>query len=77
MLLHICSHLPCYARVDALLQDAPYVLEGFSDNFAEEEPVVKVALLTAALKLFFKRPPECRQDCPGWAGLPWLGWAGP
>ena len=37
------------------------MLEGFSDNFAEEEPVVKVALLTAALKLFFKRPPECRQ----------------
>ena len=49
------------------------MLEGFSDNFADEEPVVKVALLTAALKLFFRRPPECRQGCPCWSG--WAGMA--
>ena len=57
--------LPCCMPYPALLQDAPYVLEGFSDSFAGEAPAVKVALLTAALKLFFKRPPECRQGCPG------------
>jgi len=39
--------------------DAPYMLEPLIDNFASENaPEVKLALLTAATRLFFKRPPE-------------------
>ncbi|KAI9225367.1 MAG: adaptin N terminal region-domain-containing protein [Piptocephalis tieghemiana] len=33
-----------------------YVLEGFLDNFAQEPTQVKLALLTAVMKLFLKRP---------------------
>jgi hypothetical protein len=42
------------------LQDAPYTLEAFTDGWSEEAPSVKLALLTACAKLFFKRAPECR-----------------
>eukprot|EP00887_Chlorella_sp_A99_P000646 scaffold5.g646.t1 len=42
------------------VQDAPYVLEEMAGGFADEEPEVKLRLLTAAAKLFFKRPPEAR-----------------
>ncbi|GAB4816706.1 hypothetical protein N2152v2_003752 [Parachlorella kessleri] len=42
------------------VQESPYVLENLADGFTSEEPEVKLALLTAAAKLFFKRPPECR-----------------
>ena len=39
--------------------DAPYMLEPLIDNFAHENAVeIKLALLTAATRLFFKRPPE-------------------
>ncbi|CAK9859595.1 unnamed protein product [Sphagnum jensenii] len=39
--------------------DAPYVLEGFVENWAEEESAeVRLELLTAVTKIFFKRPPE-------------------
>ena len=44
----------CYA------QDAPYLLEPLALGFADEEVPVRLALLTAALKLFFARPPECQ-----------------
>ena len=43
------------------LQDAPYLLEPFAENFAGEDPTVRLALLTAACQLFFKRPPECQK----------------
>jgi hypothetical protein len=41
------------------ISDAPYILEHIIDTF-EEEPAnaVRLELLTAAMKLFFKRPPE-------------------
>jgi hypothetical protein len=42
------------------VQDAPYVLEALAQDFAAEAPEVRLALLTAAAKLFFKRPAECR-----------------
>ncbi|KAF0696151.1 Aste57867_13067 [Aphanomyces stellatus] len=41
------------------LRRAPYVLERLIDNFADEiSPSVLLQLLSASLKLFFKRPPE-------------------
>ena len=43
------------------LNDAPYLLEPFIDGFEEEiSPSVRLALLTASMKLFFKRPPEMK-----------------
>lgn len=41
-------------------QDAPYLLEPVAQTFATEDVRVRLALLTAAAKLFFKRPPECQ-----------------
>lgn len=43
------------------VQDAPYLLEECALGFANEEDQVQLALLSAAMKLFFKRPPECQQ----------------
>lgn len=41
------------------MRRAPYVLEKLIDEFSEEtSPTVLLELLTSALKLFFKRPPE-------------------
>lgn len=92
---------PSLAILPGCPQDAPYVLEGLAEGWADEEPAVKLvggllpwvpgeaqgragcvlrptsapqppthplpfpfpwpqALLTATLKLFFKRAPECR-----------------
>jgi vesicle coat complex subunit len=47
-----------------MIQDAPYVLEGMIMENLEKEKFtssVRLALLTAITKLFFKRPPECRK----------------
>lgn len=39
--------------------EAPYLLEHIIDGYAEEQSVpIKLNVLTAAMKLFFKRPPE-------------------
>mmetsp|Transcript_2083 Transcript_2083/g.6328 ORF Transcript_2083/g.6328 Transcript_2083/m.6328 type:complete len:832 (+) Transcript_2083:69-2564(+) len=39
--------------------NAPYMLESLIDSYADEaSPDVKLALLTASTRLFFKRPPE-------------------
>lgn len=40
-------------------QDAPYLLEPLAESFESEPPAVRAALLTAAVQLFFRRPPEC------------------
>lgn len=45
----------------AILQDAPYLLEPLAASFASEEVAVRLALLAAAGKLFFQRPPECQK----------------
>lgn len=39
--------------------EAPYMLEPIIDNYSEEQSLaVKLQILTSAMKLFFKRPPE-------------------
>ena len=43
-----------------MLQDAPYLLEPLVEKWTTQAVVVRLALLTAAAKLFFARPPECR-----------------
>lgn len=41
------------------IQEAPYLLEPIIDNYAEESSAeIKLQVLTASLKMFFKRPPE-------------------
>ncbi|KAL4434249.1 hypothetical protein ABPG75_000690 [Micractinium tetrahymenae] len=55
------AYLWVLGEYGAQIQDAPYVLEAFADDFSLEEPPVKLALLTACIKLFFRRPPECRK----------------
>jgi hypothetical protein len=42
-------------------QDAPYLLEPLVEGFAEEAVLVRLALLAAVTKLFFRRPPECQR----------------
>jgi len=42
-------------------QDAPYLLEALAGDFGGEAVRVRLALLTAAAHLFFKRPPECQR----------------
>jgi len=45
-----------------LVEDGPYILEGLIDDFANEKArVVRLELLTATVKLFFKRAPECQK----------------
>jgi hypothetical protein len=45
-----------------LIEDAPYLLEPIIDNLKDEESVVvRNEVLTATLKLFFKRPPEVQK----------------
>ncbi|KAE9587034.1 putative beta-adaptin appendage subdomain, AP complex subunit beta [Lupinus albus] len=44
------------------MQDAPYVLEGLVENWDEEHSAeVRLHLLTAVMKCFFKRPPETQK----------------
>lgn len=44
------------------LPEAPYLLETFVDTIEEQESLaVRRSLLTAAVKLFIKRPPECQR----------------
>lgn len=40
---------------------APYTLQALADAFGSEPAGVKLALLTAAAKLFFSRPPEAQK----------------
>lgn len=47
------------------LPNTPYVLEELVNNVSEEaSSTVKLQLLTAVMKMFMKRPPEC-QDMLG------------
>lgn len=44
------------------ISEAPYILEGLIESFPEEQDsLVKMELLTATTKLFFKRPPELKE----------------
>eukprot|EP00906_Rhabdomonas_costata_P033713 RCo047490 len=40
------------------IDDAPYILEHFAEAFLTHPAEVRAELLTACMKLFFKRPPE-------------------
>jgi AP-4 complex subunit beta-1 len=42
------------------IEDAPYILETMCANFAGESAVLRLELLGALMRLFFKRPPEVR-----------------
>ncbi|CAE7243695.1 BETAA-AD [Symbiodinium natans] len=44
-----------------LIEDAPYLLEPMIDSFTEESGAVQLEMLTAAVKLFFCRPPEVQK----------------
>mmetsp|Transcript_25879 Transcript_25879/g.43320 ORF Transcript_25879/g.43320 Transcript_25879/m.43320 type:complete len:793 (+) Transcript_25879:89-2467(+) len=44
------------------IDDAPYILETLIDNYNDEQSsTVRTELLTATMKLFFKRPPELQK----------------
>ncbi|XP_076915605.1 beta-adaptin-like protein A [Bidens hawaiensis] len=44
------------------MQDAPYALEGLIDDWDDEtSPEVRLHLLTAVMKCFFRRPPETQK----------------
>uniref|UniRef100_A0A251VLX7 Beta-adaptin-like protein n=1 Tax=Helianthus annuus TaxID=4232 RepID=A0A251VLX7_HELAN len=44
------------------MQDAPYALEGLVDEWEDEpSPEVRLHLLTAVMKCFFRRPPETQK----------------
>ncbi|KAK4787411.1 hypothetical protein SAY86_011244 [Trapa natans] len=44
------------------MQDAPYILESLAENWDDEHsPEVRLHLLTALMKCFFKRPPESQK----------------
>ena len=50
-----------YGEYGQAMPEAPYMLEPLLQGFAEEEAEeVRLELLTAAMKLFFKRAPEMR-----------------
>ena len=43
------------------IDDAPYILENYINGYEEEESaLVRMELLTATMRLFFKRPPEVK-----------------
>ncbi|KFM26556.1 Beta-adaptin-like protein A [Auxenochlorella protothecoides] len=42
------------------VQSAPYLLEALVEGFADEAAKVRLALLAAVPRLFFRRAPECR-----------------
>ena len=37
------------------------MLEPLAESFCTEDPACRLALLTAGVRLFFKRPPECQR----------------
>lgn len=43
------------------MPDAPYILESLIENWDEHAPEVRLHLLTATMKCFFKRPPEAQK----------------
>jgi len=57
-----CALLWILGEYGLLIEDAPYLLEPMIDGFSEEQSgAVRLEMLTAAVKLFFCRPPEMQQ----------------
>eukprot|EP00761_Pharyngomonas_kirbyi_P001328 gb/GECH01001332.1/.p1 GENE.gb/GECH01001332.1/~~gb/GECH01001332.1/.p1 ORF type:complete len:783 (+),score=191.05 gb/GECH01001332.1/:1-2349(+) len=44
-----------------IIRTSPYIMENYIDRFEDEEDVVQLEILSAAVKLFFKRPPEMQK----------------
>ncbi|CEM20466.1 unnamed protein product [Vitrella brassicaformis CCMP3155] len=58
----LCAVLWMLGEFGESIDDSPYLLEPLVERFGEEESAsVKTELLTAAMKLFFKRPPEMQK----------------
>uniref|UniRef100_A0A7S4RGM6 AP complex subunit beta n=1 Tax=Alexandrium monilatum TaxID=311494 RepID=A0A7S4RGM6_9DINO len=57
-----CAVLWILGEYGLLIEDAPYLLEPMIDSFLEEPSgAVRLEMLTAAVKLFFCRPPEMQE----------------
>lgn len=57
-----CAVLWILGEYGLLIEDAPYLLEPMIDGFLEEQSgLVRLEMLTAAVKLFFCRPPEMQK----------------
>lgn len=57
-----CAVLWMLGEYGLLIEDAPYLLEPMIDGFLEEQSgAVRLEMLTAAVKLFFSRPPEVQR----------------
>lgn len=57
-----CALLWILGEYGLLVEDAPYLLEPMIDGFLEENSgSVRLEMLTAAMKLFFCRPPEMQK----------------
>eukprot|EP00933_Yihiella_yeosuensis_P036911 TRINITY_DN30749_c5_g1_i1.p1 TRINITY_DN30749_c5_g1~~TRINITY_DN30749_c5_g1_i1.p1 ORF type:complete len:865 (+),score=177.28 TRINITY_DN30749_c5_g1_i1:241-2595(+) len=57
-----CAALWILGEYGLLIEDAPYLLEAMIDSFLEEQSgAVRLETLTAAVKLFFCRPPEMQE----------------
>lgn len=57
-----CALLWILGEYGLLVEDAPYLLEPMIDGFLEESSgSVRLEMLTAAMKLFFCRPPEMQK----------------
>ncbi|CAE8620563.1 unnamed protein product, partial [Polarella glacialis] len=57
-----CAVLWILGEYGLLIEDAPYLLEPMIDGFMEEQNgSVRLEMLTAAVKLFFSRPPEMQK----------------
>ena len=55
-------HIPPPQHLPQNLPNTPYVLEELVDNVCEEaSSTVKLQLLSAVMKMFMKRPPECQE----------------
>ena len=62
MSLSLTCIVPLSCLCTQTLPNTPYVLEELLTNISEEaSSVVKLQLLTAVMKLFMKRPPECQE----------------
>ena len=58
----IASHFESLFVLLQHIPDSPYMLESVIDHIKEEHSSdVKLQLLTATMKLFFKRPAECQE----------------
>ncbi|XP_051129481.1 beta-adaptin-like protein A [Andrographis paniculata] len=54
------------AEYDQDMKDSPYILESFVDNWeGEHSAEVRLHLLTAVMKCFFRRPPEAQKALRG------------